>query len=69
LDEVLETIRRAVYPPEQVREIRALEVLEQLATPAAMELLEKMANGPADSGVTQEAKASLRRLSARRPSP
>lgn len=64
LERVLERAERWVPTPEEVRAVRAVEVLERIGTPRAREVLEKLANGAADVGVTQEAKASLRRLAA-----
>jgi hypothetical protein len=49
-------------PPEDLRHIRAVEVLEGLGTPEARNLLEELAKGAADATLTREAKASLRRL-------
>ncbi len=48
--------------PERLRDLRALEVLERLASPQAAEVLESMAGGAAEARVTQEAKAALARL-------
>jgi hypothetical protein len=41
---------------------RALEVLEQVASPEAVRLLETLAKGAPDARQTREAKAALRRL-------
>jgi hypothetical protein len=46
------------FPPEQLREIRAIEALGYIATPEA-----KLAEGEPEARLTQEAKASLGRLS------
>ena len=46
-------------PALQLRGLRAIEVLEKMNTPAARELLEKLARGRADSPVTMEAKRPL----------
>ena len=54
--------------PERLRALRAVEVLENLGTPEAQRLLERLATGAPEAGLTQEAKASLERL-ARRPAP
>ena len=52
-----------------LRLLRGLEALEGIGTPEARQALEKLATGPADAWLTQEATASLARLSrsARRP--
>ncbi len=48
-----------------LRFLRALEVLEHIATPEARQLLTALSQGSAEMGPTQEAKASLARLAAR----
>ena len=49
----------------QYRTRRAVEVLEWIDTPAAGELLQSLAQGPADDLLTRDAKESLERLSRR----
>jgi RNA polymerase sigma factor (sigma-70 family) len=51
----------------QMRPLRAVEVLENLGTPPAWQVLETLASDATDARLTQEAKASLARLT-RRPS-
>lgn len=46
--------------------VRALEVLENINTPPAREVLKTLAQGRPDAGLTREAKAALTRLSAAR---
>jgi hypothetical protein len=46
---------------EAMRELRALEVLEEIGTPEARKVLEGLAKGPADARLTREVKALLRR--------
>jgi RNA polymerase sigma factor (sigma-70 family) len=48
-----------------LRELRAVWVLERIGTPAAREVLEKLAGGFSDAPLTQDAKASLQRLDRR----
>jgi hypothetical protein len=47
---------------DQIRESRALEVLELIGTPEAKQLLETLAKGPEDAPFTRECKAALARL-------
>lgn len=49
-------------PPEQLRTLRAIEVLEYLGTPEARELLQKLSKGAAGRVETEDAKAALGRL-------
>jgi WD40 repeat protein len=51
--------------PELARGVRAVEVLEQVGTPAAVEVLAALAKGAPEFRLTQEAKASLERLAKR----
>jgi WD40 repeat protein len=48
--------------PERVRRWRALMVLEQLGTPEAKALLERVASGPGDAIETEAAKSALKRM-------
>jgi WD40 repeat protein len=48
-----------------LREVRAIEVLEHIATPEARKLLSDLASGMPEARLTQDAKASLERLSGR----
>lgn len=47
--------------PEIWRQTRLLEVLEQIETPEARQMLEELANGSPGASLTQEAKAALER--------
>ena len=47
--------------PERLRTLRAVTVLEILATPAAQNLLQELAHGAPQARLTREAKAALRR--------
>jgi hypothetical protein len=42
--------------------LRALEALEKADTPQARQLLQKLADGASEAGMTREAKAALERL-------
>jgi len=48
--------------PQLVRDLRALEALERMATPAARTVLKRLAGGPAEDRLTREAQAALDRL-------
>ena len=52
---------------ETLREMRAIETLELIGSLEARRLLEKLAAGPAEMPLTQDAKASAERLTKRRP--
>jgi RNA polymerase sigma factor (sigma-70 family) len=68
LEGLLERAERAVQSPqgEGLRGVRALEVLEHIGSPAARTLVEALAAGLPEAGLTREAKATRQRL-ARRP--
>jgi WD40 repeat protein len=51
-----------VTGPETLRGIRAIQVLEQVATPQARQLLEDLAKGAPAGRLTREAKAALNRI-------
>jgi hypothetical protein len=48
--------------PNRLRALRAMEILEHIATPKARALLSTVADGQPTALITQEAKASLQRL-------
>jgi RNA polymerase sigma factor (sigma-70 family) len=62
---LLEKLPTSTLPPEDLQTLRALEALEVMATPEARKLLSVVARGSPDSWQTQEAKASLERLTKR----
>jgi WD40 repeat protein len=66
VEEILKQLRRPVSQPETLRSLRALGVLETIATAPARQLIEELAAGAPEARLTQEAKAALGRL-ARRP--
>jgi WD40 repeat protein len=61
--------RLTVLTPEQLRLLRAVEVLEQIADPAARRLLQKLAEGAPGARLTEAARAALERQARRRGSP
>jgi WD40 repeat protein len=50
-------------PPEQARELRAVEVLESIAVPEALALLRRLADGAPGWPLTEDARAAVERLS------
>ena len=62
----LDDLAVAPEPPEARRQRRALRALEQMGSPDARQLLQRLAQGAPEARLTLEAKASLERL-ARRP--
>jgi hypothetical protein len=50
---------------ERRREVRAVEVLERIGTPEAIEVLRKLAGGVPDAVLTHESKAAIERLKKR----
>jgi hypothetical protein len=54
-------------PPswERIREQRAVEALERMDTPEARELLRRLARGKPGAVLTEEARATLKRLTKR----
>jgi RNA polymerase sigma factor (sigma-70 family) len=65
--ELLEVSEPGPPAAETLRGLRAVEVLERLATEHAQALLQKLTQGAPHAQLTQEAKAALRRLAAAGP--
>jgi hypothetical protein len=59
---MLAKLRPAVLPPEALRAVRGVQVLEMIANPEARKVLAVLAGGAAGARLTQEAQASLERL-------
>jgi hypothetical protein len=62
LQRVFERMTSADIPAEQMRAIRAVEVLEQIRGPGARSLLETLAGGAPGAGLTRAAQGALTRL-------
>jgi hypothetical protein len=60
---LLDHLLKGALTPEQLREVRAVETLEYIATPEAKKVLTHLAEGEPEARLTREAKASLGRLS------
>jgi WD40 repeat protein len=67
LEELLEKVSARELPPERLRSVRALRVLEDLDNPDTRKLLKELAGGAADDPLTLEAAAVLARLARRVP--
>jgi hypothetical protein len=62
IEQLLERCDQAVPAAETLRSLRAIEVLEQLRTPEAHQVLEKLTKGTPSSEVTKDARAALERM-------
>jgi hypothetical protein len=65
LEELLEAVQAEAFRPERVRPTRALEVLERIGTAEAKAVLAELAKGDPEAPLTQEAKATRKRLEER----
>jgi hypothetical protein len=61
LNRLLEKLQRPITAPDRLRDLRAVEVLEQISLPEARQLLEHLASGTSGAWLTQEARAALER--------
>jgi hypothetical protein len=62
VEELLRKLEEAGPSPEELRVLRAVEVLEMIGTPEAKGVLESLAKGAEEAELTRQAQASLRRL-------
>jgi WD40 repeat protein len=65
IQQLLTALSRPATPGMELRLVRAVEVLEQIDTPAARQLLSELSHGAAGARLTEEAKAALERMTAR----
>jgi WD40 repeat protein len=65
LELLLAALQKVPLSPEQIQERRAIQVLEWLGTPGAVEVLETLARGAPQLPTVRAAEAALRRLAAR----
>ncbi len=65
-ERLLERLKGPTTPGQHLQTLRAVEVLEQLATPEAREVLRKLAAGAPAARETYETAAALERLARRR---
>ena len=62
MKKLLDRLDGPVLAPEELRALRAIEVLERIGSPEARELLGRLAKGAPGARLTSEAKGSLARL-------
>ncbi|MGH7223001.1 MAG: hypothetical protein ACRELF_07225, partial [Gemmataceae bacterium] len=67
IEQLLEKLHS--LPPNRLRLVRAVEVLEHLRTPEARQLLKRLAEGAFEARLTREARASMQRLARTEPRP
>jgi hypothetical protein len=66
IQQLLDKLQGPVLQPDQLRVLRAVEVLENVGTAEAKAVLRKLADGAPGARLTREARASLQRLERRR---
>jgi hypothetical protein len=69
IEEVLQFTGEFPIPPDELRRIRAIQLLEQIGTPRAEAILEKIAASQPPITAGSDAKAALERLRQRRRAP
>jgi WD40 repeat protein len=69
LEDIVANLEAPFPPPERLQTLRALEVLEQIGTPAARQVLEILSKGAPRAWLTREAKAGVQRLARRLAAP
>jgi WD40 repeat protein len=66
LQKLLDALNARGTPPEMIRPTRALELLERLGTPEALQVVEELAKGHAGASLTEDAKAAQKRMDRKR---
>jgi RNA polymerase sigma factor (sigma-70 family) len=69
IEQLLANLESLGTTGERLRASRAIEALERIGTPEALELLAVLSKGAPGAGLTREAKAALERLQRRQPAP
>jgi hypothetical protein len=62
LERLLQTLSARILTPDELRDLRAVEVLERVNTPASRDLLRRLAEGTPEARLTKDAEAALKRL-------
>jgi hypothetical protein len=62
VEQLVQKLEAPIQEPERLRALRAIEVLEQINTAEARQMLERLAKGAPESRLTQDAQAALERL-------
>jgi hypothetical protein len=62
LEKLIARVQESDLPPNQLRVLRAVEVLESIGTTEARQVFAEMARGAAGARLTEEARLSLERL-------
>jgi WD40 repeat protein len=65
IDHLLAKLDNRAPPPDLLRQLRAVEALERMATPGALALLQTLAGGAAGHPLTEDARAAVQRLTAK----
>src|SRR5262249_9561948 len=69
IEKLLSNLEGRSVSGDELRGIRVIDVLEQIATPEARRLLEKLATGAPEARITREAKSALGRFAQRSVTP
>ncbi len=59
---LLDQLQGTTHSRQRLAQIRGLEILEQIGTPAARHVLKALASGAPEASLTKQAKADLERL-------
>jgi RNA polymerase sigma factor (sigma-70 family) len=62
IEKILDSIAGLSLPPEKLRDLRAVEALEYIATASARTVLQALAEGAAGAPLTRDSQAALQRL-------
>jgi hypothetical protein len=65
IEQLLEKLSKPVASTDLLRGLRAIEILEQVGTATARQVLESLARGDPEARLTRDARDALARLSAR----